>query len=147
MNYIFLKRSNRISIIQTILLFTGGLFILYLTFNMEERNELETYQQIISWILLLSPILIVFGPLNMEIRLKLIGNGFSLPYILMSLSYEPLFLISFFVHIYSWIEMELIIFRRMKLLKDFEFENFKDDRRRRIDFNDVRCVLIFVTYC
>lgn len=81
----------------------------------------------------------------MEIRLKSIGNGLSLPFILMSLSYEPLFLLSFFVHVFSWVEMELIIFRRRKLLKEFEFEKLKDERRREVDFNDVRCVLVFVS--
>lgn len=146
MDYIYLKRkTSRMSVVQTILLFAGGLFILYLVFYLDEGNSLEMYQQIISWTLLVSPILILFGPLNMEIRLKLIANGFSIGYILLSTSYEPLFLLSFFVHIYSWIEMELILYRRMKQLKDFEFENFKDERRRDVGFHDIRCVLVFVS--
>lgn len=145
MDYVYLKGSNWINILQTVLLFTGGLFILYTIFHLEAENDLEFYQQIISWSLLLSPFLILFSPVNMEIRLKSIGNGLSLPFTLMSLSYEPLFLLSFFVHVYSWVEMELIIFRRRKLLKEFEFEKLKDERRREVDFNDVRCVLIFVS--
>jgi GPI ethanolamine phosphate transferase 1 len=146
MDYVYLKRSDRISVLQTILLFSGGLFILYMVFHLEASNELEYFQQIISWFLLFSPLLIVFGSVNMEIRLKAIGNGLSIPFILMSLSYEPLFLISFYAHIVSWVEMELIMYRRMKQLKDFEFENFKDNRRREIDFNDVRCVIVFVSW-
>lgn len=146
MDYVYLKRSDRISILQTVLLFTGGLFVLYLVFHLEASNDLESYQQVVSWLLLASPILILFGSLNMEIRLKSIGNGLSLPFILMSLSYEPLFLISFFVHIISWVEMELIVYRRMKQLKDFEFETLKDNRRREIDFNDIRCVCVFVSF-
>lgn len=145
MDYVYLKGSNWINILQTVLLFTGGLFILYTIFHLEAENDLEFYQQIISWSLLLSPFLILFSPVNMEIRLKSIGNGLSLPFTLMSLSYEPLFLLSFFVHVYSWVEMELIIFRRRKLLKEFEFEKLKDERRREVDFNDVRCVLVFVS--
>lgn len=145
MDYVYLKGSNWINILQTVLLFTGGLFILYTIFHLEAENDLEFYQQIISWTLLLSPFLIIFSPVNMETRLKSIGNGLSLPFTLMSLSYEPLFLLSFFVHVYSWIEMELIIFRRRKFLKEFEFEKLKDDRRREVDFNDVRCVLVFVS--
>lgn len=145
MDYVYLKRSSKISIIQTSLLFFGGLFILYVVFHLDEGNDLEFYHQITSWFLLASPILIIFGPLNMEIKLKLIGNGFSIAYILMSVSYEPLFLLSFFVHIYSWIEMELIIFRRMKQLKDLSFENLIDERRRQVDHNDIRCVLVFVS--
>lgn len=146
MDYIFLKRGSLIRILQTILLFTGGLFILYTIFHLEEGNDLEFYQQIVSWALLISPILIIFAPINMEIRLKSIGNGFSLPFILMSLSYEPLFLLSFFVHIFSWVEMELIMFRRKQLLKEFEFEKLKYERRRDLDFNDIRCVLVFMLY-
>lgn len=146
MDYVYLKRSDRISIWQTVLLFSGGLFTLYLVFHLEASNDLETYQQIVSWFLLCSPILIMFGSLNIEIRLKSIGNALSLPYLLMSLSYEPLFLISFFVHIFSWVEMELIVYRRMKQLKDFHFENCRDNRRREIDFNDIRCVMVFVSY-
>lgn len=145
MDFVYLKRSDRISFLQTFLLFTGGLFVLYVVFHLEASNDLEPYQQIISWLLLFSPLLIVFGSLNIDIRLKSIGNALSLPYILMSLSYEPLFLISFFVHIFSWVEMELIIYRRMKKLKDFDFEKLKDNRRRDIDFNDVRCVIAFVS--
>lgn len=145
MDYVYLKRSSKISIIQTLLLFSGGLFILYLIFYLEAGNALLPIQQIISWMLLLSPILIIFGPLNMEIKLKLVGNGFSLCYILMSTSYEPLFLISYFVHLYSWVEMELIIFRRMKQIKDFTFEKLPDNRRREVDYNDIRCILVFVS--
>lgn len=145
MDYIYLKRADRISILQTVLLFSGGLFILYLVFHLEASNDLEDYQQIISWLLLASPLLIFFGSLNVETRLKSIGNGLSLPYTLMSLSYEPLFLVSFFAHIFSWVEMELIIYRRNKQLKDFLFEKLKDNRRREIDFNDVRCVMVFVS--
>jgi Phosphatidylinositolglycan class N (PIG-N) len=146
MDYVYLKRSDRISVWQTLLLFSGGLFTLYLVFHLEASNDLEIYQQVFSWILLCSPILIMFGSLNIEIRLKSIGNALSLPYILMSLSYEPLFLISFFVHIFSWVEMELIVYRRMKQLKDFHFENCRDNRRREIDFNDIRCVMVFVSF-
>lgn len=145
MDFVYLKRSDRISIWQTLLLFSGGLFVLYLVFHLEASNDLEPYQQVISWLLLFSPLLIIFGSLNIDIRLKSIGNGLSLPYILMSLSYEPLFLISFFVHIFSWVEMELIVYRRMKKLKDFDFVKLKDNRRREIDFNDVRCVIVFVS--
>ncbi|CAG9802616.1 unnamed protein product [Chironomus riparius] len=146
MDYVYLKRSSRISIVQTLLLFSGGLFILYLIFYLEAGNALLPIQQIISWMLLLSPILIIFGPLNMEIKLKLVGNGFSVCYILMSTSYEPLFLISYFVHLYSWVEMELILFRRMKQVKDFSFEKLPDSRRREVDFNDIRCILVFMLY-
>lgn len=145
MDFVYLKRSDRISILQTVLLFSGGLFVLYLVFHLEASNDLELYQQIISWLLLFSPLLIIFGSLNIETRLKAIGNGLSLPYLLLSLSYEPLFLISFFVHIYSWVEMELIVYRRMKQLKDFDFEKLKDNRKREIDFNDIRCVIVFVS--
>lgn len=146
MYYVYLKRLlNRINILQTILLFFGGLFVLYLVFHLEESNGLELYQQIVSWLLLLSPVLILFGSLNIETRLKSIGNGFSLPYILMSLSYEPLFLISFFVHIFNWVEMELMLYRRRRQLKDFEFKHSIDNRRREIDFNDIRCAMVFVS--
>lgn len=146
MDYIYLKRSDRTSIAQTLFLFSGGLFILYLVFHLEANNDLEFYQQAISWCLLMSPILIFMSSRNMEIRLKSIGNTLSIPFILMSLSYEPLFLISFFIHIISWIEIELIIYRRQKQLKDFEFEHLSDPRRRELDYNDVRCVLVFMLY-
>lgn len=143
MDYVYLKRSDRISVIQTILLFSGGLFVLYLVFHLEANQELELWQQVISWIILCSPFMIVFGSRNMEIKLKSIGSGLSLPYILMSLSYEPLFLISFFVHIFSWVETELIICRRLKQLKDLEFDN-SSGRKRDVDFNDVRTAMVFV---
>lgn len=145
MDYVYLKRSCKISIIQTVLLFSGGLFILYLVFYLESNNSLLLAQKIISWMLLLSPVFIFFGALNMEIKLKLVGNGFALCYILMSTSYEPLFLLSYFVHAYSWVEMELILYRRMKQLKDFSFESLQDNRRREVDFNDIRCILVFVS--
>jgi phosphatidylinositol glycan class N len=146
MDYVFLKRASCVRILQTVLLFTGGLFILYTIFHLEAGNDLEFYQQIISWALLISPVLVIFAPINMEIRLKSIGNGFSLPFILMSLSYEPLFLLAFFFQIFNWVEMELIMYRRKKLIKEFEFEKLKDERRRDLDFNDIRCVLVFMLY-
>ena len=146
MDYVYLKRSDYISRLQTIVLFSSGLFILYLVFHLEANNELNQYQQVASWIILVSPVLIIFGSRNMEIRLKTIGNGLCLPFILMSLSYEPLFLISFYAHIFSWVEMELVIYRRQKQIKDFNFEPSNDPRRREIDFNDVRCVMVFMLY-
>lgn len=144
MDFIYLKRSDRFSVLQTVVLFAGGIFILYLVISLETGNELENYQQIISWLLIASPILILWRSYNMEIRLKSIGNAFSLPFVLMSLSYEPLFLIFFFAHIISWVEMELIVYRRMKKMTDFHFEKIRDNRRREIDFNDIRCVMVFV---
>lgn len=146
MDFLYMKRSDRTSAIQTIFLFFGGLFILYLVFHLEASNDLEIYQQVISWILLMSPLMIFIGSLNMETRLKTIGNTLSVPFILMSLSYEPLFLISFFIHIISWVEIELIVYRRQKQLPDFDFKPLKDPRRRELDFNDVRCVLVFMLY-
>lgn len=144
MDFIYLKRSDRCSILQTVILFLGGLFILYLVISLETGNDLEDYQQIISWVLLATPLIIFWRSYNMEIRLKSIGNAFSLPFVLMSLSYEPLFLIFFFAHIISWVEIELIVYRRMKKMKDFHFERIRDNRRREIDFNDIRCVMVFV---
>ncbi|CRK91121.1 CLUMA_CG004809, isoform A [Clunio marinus] len=146
MDYVYLKRYDRTSVVQTVLLFCGGLFVLFLVFHLEAGNDLEDYQRIISWIVLISPFVTFWGSVNMEIRLKAIGNGLCLPFILMSLSYEPLFLISFYSHIMSWVEMELVLFRRSKQLKDFKFEHLKDNRRREIDINDVRCVLVFMLY-
>lgn len=98
-----------------------------------------------SFFLVFSPVLIIFGSLNMEKRLKSIGNGFSLPFILMSLSYEPLFLLSFFIHLVSWVEMELIVCRRNKQLQELVFEEQKNERKRDINFNDLRSALVFVS--
>lgn len=97
-------------------------------------------------LLVCSPVLIVGGSLNMELRLKAIGNGLSLPYIMMSLSYEPLFLLAFFISLYNWVEVEIILCsRRMKQLKDFQFVEPKIDRKRDIGWNDLRSAAVFVS--
>jgi hypothetical protein len=90
--------------------------------------------------------LIFFGGINVELRLKAIGNALCLPFILMSLSYEPLFLLSYFINLFNWIEVELILYqRRGRALKDLIFYEPKLERKREISFDDLRIALVFVS--
>lgn len=82
----------------------------------------------------------------MEMRLKMIANGFSVPFILMSLSYEPLFLLAFFINLLNWAEVEMLLINRiLKNLKELIFYEPKLERKRDICFDDLRIGLIFVS--
>lgn len=75
----------------------------------------------------------------------MIANGFSLPFILMSLSYEPLFLLAFFINLLNWTEVEMMLASKGRSLKELMFYEPKMDRRRDICFDDLRIGLVFVS--
>lgn len=50
-DYAYLKRFDKISIAQSILMLCGGLFFLYLVISFVNNDDIALYQQFISWIM------------------------------------------------------------------------------------------------
>lgn len=51
LDYTFLKRYDKLSIIQSTVMFSGGLFFMYLVIAFSNDNGINIYQQAVSWIL------------------------------------------------------------------------------------------------
>lgn len=112
---------------------TGALNCLWIVYDLQERNGLSEYRQFIAWISLskwrankfdcstlcyfnitnlsfvvftvVSFILPTTSPNSFRDRLMAIISSLALPFSLMSLSYEPLFYMTFTSNIYYWVSM------------------------------------------
>lgn len=51
LDYTFLKRYDKLSIVQSTVMFSGGLFFMYLVIAFTNDNGINIYQQTVSWIL------------------------------------------------------------------------------------------------
>lgn len=84
----------------------GSLNYLWIIYDLNAQNGLSEVKQLISWIVLLvSFVLPTISPNSFRDRLMAIMSSLALPYALMSLSYEPLFLMTFTSNIYYWVSM------------------------------------------
>ncbi len=61
LDYVYLKRFTRVLLLQSVLMFVGGLFFLYLVVNFSNNIEIGFYQQLFAWILCKFSWFILFG--------------------------------------------------------------------------------------
>ncbi|XP_026474783.1 GPI ethanolamine phosphate transferase 1-like isoform X2 [Ctenocephalides felis] len=87
------KRSLDItSMIQILFLLMSMLVVVSTRNNFKERLGLPLKNMIVSWILLVvSPLFILVASLQITLRLKHIGRGLAVPFILLSVGHEPIF--------------------------------------------------------
>lgn len=84
----------------------GSLNYLWIIYDLNAQNGLSEVKQLISWIVLfVSFVLPTISPNSFRDRLMAIMSSLALPFALMSLSYEPLFLMTFTSNIYYWVSM------------------------------------------
>ncbi|KAI5746792.1 hypothetical protein M8J77_007531 [Diaphorina citri] len=70
-------------------------------------SEPYRLQLLISWLILaISPLCILFSPVDPQMRLNSIGLGLAPPFILLCTSYEVLFLLLLFIHLICWYRIE-----------------------------------------
>ncbi|XP_062707725.1 GPI ethanolamine phosphate transferase 1-like [Aedes albopictus] len=99
-----------------------------------------------SWIcFVLSFIMPFFTSTSIAIRLTAIVVSYAAPYIMLSLSYEPLFLFAFSTSMFSWLQAENdIACSNQKISK--LFFSYKAKHNKMVDFGDFRRLLTFVFY-
>lgn len=84
----------------------GSLNYLWIIYDLNAHNGLSELKQLISWIaLFVSFVLPTISPNSFRDRLMAIMSSLALPFTLMSLSYEPLFLMTFTSSVYYWVSM------------------------------------------
>lgn len=119
---------NAFKIANLIVYAVGALNCLWIVYDLNEQKGLNEFKQFIAWMtmsmiitfpstlfkfftnhkfifLVVSFILPTISPNSFRDRLMAIISGLALPFSLMSLSYEPLFLMTFTSNIYYWISM------------------------------------------
>lgn len=84
----------------------GSLNYVWIVYDLNAREGLSEIKQLISWsALIVSFVLPTISPNSFRDRLMAIMSSLALPFSLMSLSYEPLFLMIFTSNIYYWVSM------------------------------------------
>lgn len=100
------KGKTTFGIVNAIVFGIGSLNYLWIIYDLNVRNGLSETKQLVSWIaLLVSFVLPTISPNSFRDRLMAIMSSLALPFTLMSLSYEPLFLMTFTSNIYYWVSM------------------------------------------
>lgn len=84
----------------------ASLNFLWIIYDWNARAGLSEIQQLISWAaMIVSFVLPTISPNSFRDRMTAIVSSLALPYTLMSLSYEPLFFMTFSSNIYYWVSM------------------------------------------
>lgn len=122
---------------------TGALNCLWIVHDLQERNGLNEYRQFIAWTtLIVSFILPTVSPNSFRDRLMAIISSLALPFSLMSLSYEPLFYMTFTSNIYYWVSM---IYTDQKQMYSKQIEQVDTDRSiESVDFKRAFICIIYV---
>ncbi|XP_046330406.2 GPI ethanolamine phosphate transferase 1-like isoform X2 [Haliotis rufescens] len=122
------KNNNRMSGvimgIQLVMILAAVGLVKTTSDGIRQRHGVPSYNHLISWAMLgLSPIWPLLTSTNLPERLASVGLTFIGPYILMSITYESVFLLVLLSLLYFWLHMEhdLAEERTRKLLSHTDF--------------------------
>ncbi|XP_067652638.1 GPI ethanolamine phosphate transferase 1-like [Haliotis asinina] len=122
------KNNNRMSGvimgIQLLMILAAVGLVKSTSDGIKQRQGVPTYNHIISWAMLgLSPVWPLLTSTNLPERLASVGLTFIGPYLLMSITYESMFLLVLLSLLYFWLHMEhnLTEERSRKLLSHTDF--------------------------
>ncbi|KAK7114393.1 GPI ethanolamine phosphate transferase 1-like [Littorina saxatilis] len=112
------------------------------------------FTQALSWIILcVSPLLPLLTDISVDVRLLSLGLAFMAPYILTSITYEGLFLLSLVCVLYSWLQMETHLEHldsRQARVVSFRSSRLELDKKgieqtpRHLHIGDLRRVFFFI---
>ncbi|XP_055319471.1 GPI ethanolamine phosphate transferase 1 [Sitodiplosis mosellana] len=133
---------NSFKIANLVVFAIGALDCLLIVYDLNERKGLNEFNQFFAWILLIiSFVLPTIGPNSFRDRLMAIISSLALPFCLMSLSYEPLFYMTFTSSIYYWVSM---IYTDRKQMYTQQIEH--TDQERSIEPIDFKRAFICIIY-
>ncbi|CAL1547844.1 unnamed protein product [Lymnaea stagnalis] len=123
--------------------------------SITRREGLPLVCQLSSWFILgCGPFLPMMCLTNLRARLFSLSLGFFAPYLLLSITYEGLFIVSLFSLLYFWLEMEYETNNRSGDLKfeqvDFRHEGLVKDNitsptfSRHLELSDLRRAFFFI---
>ncbi|XP_053697423.1 GPI ethanolamine phosphate transferase 1 [Sabethes cyaneus] len=131
---------------QVLLTFSMILNILHYFANSDKKFISNWTNCMFSWVFLLLTLLApLFATTSLQIRFLAIVLNLAGPYVMLSLSYEPLFLLSFSISLFYWLRVEDMLCNskpKMMLLRYSDVEIFTKDSGS----EDIRHALSFVLY-
>lgn len=143
----FLSTPSKFSFWQLTLTLLASTNLVYIIYCLDNGLGVPVLNQIGCWWIsigaLLTPML---APLSLKHRIEAIENALIIPYMLMSLSYEPLFLLALVLNVRYWIESELLLHQDMETTASLTFEVEQNYETRLVNLGDVRRVTKFVRF-
>lgn len=136
-------------LLQLVVVSSTSLNLIYIIYCLDNELGIPKFNQTLCWILsflaLVNP---VFSPLNIKQRISAIENGLIVIFMLMSLSYEPLFFMCFVTNLKYWIEYEFNLHQEnVERLDDLTFDlEGSPFQLRFVNLGDVRRVTKFVSF-
>lgn len=135
-------------LLQLLIVVSTSLNLIYIIYCLDNQLGIPKFSQTLCWVLsglaLANPI---FSPLNIKQRISAIENGLVVIFMLMSLSYEPLFFMAFVTNLKYWIEYEFNLHQEsVERLDDLTFDlEGSPFQLRFVNLGDVRRVTKFVS--
>uniref|UniRef100_A0A8D8AML3 GPI ethanolamine phosphate transferase 1 n=1 Tax=Culex pipiens TaxID=7175 RepID=A0A8D8AML3_CULPI len=138
--------NNLVCHLQTLICILHLINMLYSIYQVEKGGNVHIFNKVLSWIFLgTSSCLPLITETLITNRLASIVINFSGIYVMLSLSYEPLFLMFFCMSLVTWIHAEQHIYNDQKEVSKLSFIN-NICSNKAVDFEDFRRSLIFVIY-
>ncbi|XP_055594011.1 GPI ethanolamine phosphate transferase 1 [Uranotaenia lowii] len=137
-NLVFLIAQSIVSIILATNMVFSIIFI-------EKGHTLNILNQTMSWVLLVVAVIIpLLSTTNLSNRIKIVMLNMACPYLMLSLSYEPLFLLVYCISLYCWIFLETKLQAQQELSRFSFRSNFPVYKI--VDVEDIRRSFMFVVY-
>ncbi|XP_055548460.1 GPI ethanolamine phosphate transferase 1 isoform X4 [Wyeomyia smithii] len=132
--------------VQIVLTLSTVLNMLHCFSNPENTFTVNRINQILSWLFfVLSLITPLLTSTSLQIRYMAVVSNFAGPYMMLSLSYEPVFLLSFSLSLFFWIRAEDLLYNsklKMRFLNYSDVNTFPKPSGS----EDIRRALTFVLY-
>ncbi|XP_055637400.1 GPI ethanolamine phosphate transferase 1 [Toxorhynchites rutilus septentrionalis] len=148
-NFVITLRSGESIYFCSVQVIVCLLHFLNMTFSiilLEMGYSLGWLSRLISWIILGSSFIVpLFSTFSLVNRVSTIILNFSAPYTMLSLSYEPLFLVAFSASLVAWIRLEDILHKHTVQIAKLSLPS-KPEKYAHIDFGDFRRCLILISF-
>lgn len=131
---------------QCVVCWSSAVNLLISIYMIETGIDLSWMNRTLSWLFLVISFVIPFTTsTTIVIRLMAITINYAVPFMILSLSYEPLFLFAFSVSMFSWLLAENEIATYSQKITKLSFL-YEITQNKPVDFGDFRRALTFVLY-
>ncbi|XP_001658859.2 GPI ethanolamine phosphate transferase 1 [Aedes aegypti] len=131
---------------QCVVCWSFAVNLLISIYMIETGIDLSWMNRTLSWLFLVISFVIPFTTsTTIVIRLMAITINYAVPFMILSLSYEPLFLFAFSVSMFSWLLAENEIATYSQKITKLSFL-YEITQNKPVDFGDFRRALTFVLY-
>lgn len=144
----FRSSKTKSNFLQLAIFTATSINLIYIVHCLDNQLGAPTVNQALCWLLtIISFIAPLSGPLTIRQRISAIENAIAVPVVLMSLSYEPLFLLALVINVKYWIQSELALHQEQdETLDSLTFDLEKSMYQLRFaNLGDVRRVTKFVS--